>query len=193
MNCYWFYHSLFLEKQSNTHPSSHLSNLPARSNWHCDTCVVDNLPPYRLIIMAPHPISPISCLRCTSFGIQCCVVDVPSASPCPKHLCNQCYAAGMVQCIFPPSIRLIDNTPSNSKCISCSTVKSKCIFTNANDGQCVRCSKLCIPCCMKLKGKCMCWVYWSCLLLYGMLIWSLFSNLKWSFGISYRPSSEKEI
>ena len=111
--------------------------------------------PYCLIIMAPHPISPISCLRCTSFGIQCCIVDVPSPSPYPKHLCNQCYAAGMDQCIFLPSIRLIDNTPSNSKCISCSAVKSKCIFTNANDGQCVRCSKLCIPCCMKLKGKCM--------------------------------------
>lgn len=105
------------------------------------------------IIMVPPPISPISCFRCASFGLQCCVLDSPLPSACPKFLCNQCYAAGLDQCIFPPSTRLIDNISCNSKCISCSAVKSKCIFVNPTDDQCVRCSKLHIPCGLKLNGK----------------------------------------
>ena len=60
--------------------------------------------------MPPPSILSISCLRCASFGLQCCVIDFTSPFPCPKSICNQCNVAGLDQCIFPPSIRLALNT-----------------------------------------------------------------------------------
>ena len=104
--------------------------------------------------MTPLPTSSIPCLRCASFDLQCCVIDSSSPSPRPKFICNQCDVAVLDQCIFPPSIRLELNNRSNTKCVSCSEIKSKCVFLNETDEQCARCSKLLIPCVFKLNGKC---------------------------------------
>ena len=104
--------------------------------------------------MPPPPTSSIPCLRCASFELQCCVIDPSSPSHSPKFICNQCDVAGLDQCIFPPSIRLAINTRSNTKCMSCSQIKSKCVFLNESDEQCARCRKLHIPCVFKLNGKC---------------------------------------
>ena len=81
--------------------SSTLFHLPRYTNINIviEGVLTSNMPPPSILS--------ISCLRCASFGLQCCVIDFTSPFPCPKSICNQCDVAGLDQCIFPPSVRLV--------------------------------------------------------------------------------------
>ena len=91
----------------------------------------------------------IACLRCTDLCLQC---NVDGATCRLQSPCCQCNAAGIDFCTFPPSIYR-DNPQSNSQCLSCIENKTKCLFANSSDRQCIRCTKQHLHCCFKLKGK----------------------------------------
>ena len=120
-------------------------------------------------ITAPLMFSPsqsIVCLRCTTLCLQC---TVEPASLQMKALCNQCSAAGIDHCCFPPATR--DILPrGNSRCISCMTNNSKCVFLDKFDIQCIRCTKQHLECVFTLNGE-YCFVN---IILYSITISSLY-------------------
>lgn len=105
-----------------------------------------------LPITAPLMFSPshaLACLRCTTLCLQCTVEPSSSRS---KALCNQCSAAGIDHCFFSPATR--DILPrGNSRCISCMTNNSKCVFSDAFDIECIRCTKQYLQCVFTLNGE----------------------------------------
>lgn len=93
----------------------------------------------------------IKCDRCATNGLQCCI-DYLSPSPGVKSICRECQLAGNVNCIFPPSIRLVV-PQSNTACTLCREHHQKCVFFHETDIQCTRCSKRNLSCMFKLNGK----------------------------------------
>jgi hypothetical protein len=86
--------------------------------------------------------NPISCLRCTNYCLQCSV-DTFVPPPCWSKivlLCHQCDSATLDCFLFPPS--------SDSSTLE--AMYKKCIFLNATNSQCTRCSKGHLSCCFKM-------------------------------------------
>ena len=105
------------------------------------------LPISAMSIMSP--IS-VSCLRCTDLGFECLHHHAESLC-CSKLVCNECDAAGLDSCVFPPSIRYHEK--SKAACSSCSERHRKCIFLDDNDSKCTRCSKRGLNCGFEISGK----------------------------------------
>ena len=101
----------------------------------------------------PHPtcgstsnMANVRCNRCTTLGLQCRI------SPgFDKSICLECQTASVSSCMYPPSIRLTA-PQSNTACIHCSVHHQKCVFRNATDAQCTRCSKRNLSCMFKING-----------------------------------------
>jgi hypothetical protein len=88
----------------------------------------------------------VRCNRCTTLGLQCRI------SPgFDKSICLECQTASVSSCMYPPSIRLTA-PQSNTACIHCSVHHRKCVFRNATDAQCTRCSKRNLSCMFKMNG-----------------------------------------
>jgi len=85
----------------------------------------------------------ISCLRCTDLG-----------HVCVHHrgqLCNQCDAAGLDSCVFPPSIR--HHQRSKAARTSCIHRHCRCTFFDDNNTECMHCIRRGLPCVFELKGE----------------------------------------
>ena len=94
------------------------------------------------ITTAMSPIT-VSCLRCTVLG-----------HVCVHHrgqLCNQCDAAGLDSCVFPPSIRHFQR--SKAGCTSCINRHRRCTFFDDNNTECKHCIRRGLPCVFELKGE----------------------------------------
>jgi hypothetical protein len=74
----------------------------------------------------------VSCIRCNDLGHECVLHHAVFLCRL-KVVCNECEAAGLDRCLFPPSIRL--HRRSKSACSSCMDRHQKCIFLDKNDRQ----------------------------------------------------------
>ncbi len=99
------------------------------------------------------PIPTTKCIRCTTYGLQCCV-EYATMACWRKLLCHHCEAAGVDQCLFLPSAwLLLPMQKFNNACIHCQSFHRKCIFQSKIDPKCTRCTKSNIPCVFKLNGE----------------------------------------
>ena len=111
-------------------PSSPLAPLPS----------ISLLPDTATTAMSPIT---VSCLRCTDLGYVCVHHR--------GQLCNQCDAAGLDSCVFPPSIR--HHQRSKAACTSCIHRRRRCTFYDDNNTECTHCIRRGLPCVFELNGE----------------------------------------
>ena len=138
------------------------------------------------MMSSPCTTSSIKCLRCSEYDLQCTIAkDCSALRGQSKCLCNHCDAAGLISCVFPPSIRLV-NPRCNSACTSCRQLHRVCRFDKESDAQCTYCCKRRIPCVFKINCKLLLVYYYYVLISHSHLLFC-------SSRVAHRYYSQEKI